>query len=184
MTRRKEDDYKIQKEYPTPRKAIKAYCLTKCEKKDKDNSKRSVAQCLHWKCPLYAYRRGMFRPEVKTLTKAEKKSRIHALQVARRNVIRAEQAIETADKIREEKYRTYKKYIDAVAEKEKLLREAKLKVRQLEEKYDRELEAGLWKSKGELLDGIQNERCQDMVASQDEGSQGIPQEGSDRSGGE
>ena len=93
------------KEVRHPRECIKDYCLYHCEKKEARNSKRSVAECRTFSCPLYPYRLGKLRWEKpdRDLSKAKQAKRIQKLRTARRKVENAETALRSAQENLKEK---------------------------------------------------------------------------------
>ena len=94
-----------QKEVRHPRECIKDFCLYHCEKKEARNSKRSVAECRTFSCPLYPYRLGKLRWEKpdRDLSKAKQAKRIQKLRTARRKVENAETALRSAQENLKEK---------------------------------------------------------------------------------
>ena len=94
-----------QKEVRHPRECIKDFCLYHCEKKEARNSKRSVAECRTFSCPLYPYRLGKLRWEKpdRDLSKAKQAKRIQKLKTARRKVENAETALRSAQENLKEK---------------------------------------------------------------------------------
>ena len=94
-----------QKEVRHPRECIKDFCLYHCEKKEAKNSKRSVAECRTFSCPLYPYRLGKLRWEKpdRDLSKAKQAKRIQKLMAARRKVENAETALRSAQENLKEK---------------------------------------------------------------------------------
>lgn len=94
-----------QKEVRHPRECIKDFCLYHCEKKEARNSKRSVAECRTFSCPLYPYRLGKLRWEKpdRDLSKAKQAKRIQKLMAARRKVENAETALRSAQENLKEK---------------------------------------------------------------------------------
>lgn len=93
------------KEVRHPRECIKDYCLYHCEKKEARNSKRSVAECRTFSCPLYPYRLGKLRWEKpdRDLSKTKQAKRIQKLRTARRKVENAETALRSAQENLKEK---------------------------------------------------------------------------------
>ncbi len=134
-----------KREVPTPRQAIRDYCLMTCPQKEKKNSKRAVVECLERECPLHPYRTGQLRVRSGPLTEGEQRKRIERLEMARRKVTYAENNLRRATETMEFRREVFQKYIDAVEEKKKSLEDAKRKVRQMEEAFNAELEAGIWK---------------------------------------
>ena len=94
-----------QKEVRHPRECIKDFCLYHCEKKEARNSKRSVAECRTFSCPLYPYRLGKLKWEKpdRDLSKAKQAKRIQKLRTARRKVENAETALRSAQENLKEK---------------------------------------------------------------------------------
>ena len=94
-----------QKEVRHPRECIKDFCLYHCEKKEARNSKRSVAECRTFSCPLYPYRLGKLRWEKpdRDLSKAKQAKRIQKLRTARSKVENAETALRSAQENLKEK---------------------------------------------------------------------------------
>lgn len=82
----------------TPKKCIKAYCLNVCthEKKGKGRigSKRDVAECVNYECPLRDYRTGMGRRKKSVISVKTKEERIARLERARYRVAVAERRLE------------------------------------------------------------------------------------------
>lgn len=137
-----------QKEVRHPRECIKDFCLYHCEKKEARNSKRSVAECRTFSCPLYPYRLGKLRWEKpdRDLSKAKQAKRIQKLRTARRKVENAEMALKRAQKDAEAKEQVYKKFLADVEEQKKRLYEAKTYVSELENAfYNKEDPDGLWR---------------------------------------
>ena len=104
------------KEVRHPRECIKDYCLLHCEKKEARNSKRSVAECRTFSCPLYPYRLGKLRWEKpdRDLSKAKQTKRIQKLRTARRKVENAETALRSAQenlKKKRERFDEAKAYV-------------------------------------------------------------------------
>ena len=123
-----------QKEVRHPRECIKDYCLYHCEKKEARNSKRSVAECRTFSCPLYPYRLGKLRWEKpdRDLSKAKQAKRIQKLRTARRKVENAETALRSAQ--------------ENLKEKRERFDEAKAYVKQLETAfYVTEDPDGIWR---------------------------------------
>ena len=122
------------KEVRHPRECIKDYCLYHCEKKEARNSKRSVAECRTFSCPLYPYRLGKLRWEKpdRDLSKAKQAKRIQKLRTARRKVENAETALRSAQ--------------ENLKEKRERFDEAKAYVKQLETAfYVTEDPDGIWR---------------------------------------
>lgn len=122
------------KEVRHPRECIKDFCLYHCEKKEARNSKRSVAECRTFSCPLYPYRLGKLRWEKpdRDLSKAKQAKRIQKLRTARRKVENAETALRSAQ--------------ENLKEKRERFDEAKSYVKQLEVAfYNKEDPDGLWR---------------------------------------
>lgn len=122
------------KEVRHPRECIKDFCLYHCEKKEARNSKRSVAECRTFSCPLYPYRLGKLRWEKpdRDLSKAKQAKRIQKLRTARRKVENAETALRSAQ--------------ENLKEKRERFDEAKAYVKQLEVAfYNKEDPDGLWR---------------------------------------
>ena len=123
-----------QKEVRHPRECIKDFCLYHCEKKEARNSKRSVAECRTFSCPLYPYRLGKLRWEKpdRDLSKAKQTKRIQKLRTARRKVENAEAALRSAQ--------------ENLKEKRERFDEAKAYVKQLEAAfYVTEDPDGIWR---------------------------------------
>ena len=123
-----------QKEVRHPRECIKDFCLYHCEKKEARNSKRSVAECRTFSCPLYPYRLGKLRWEKpdRDLSKAKQAKRIQKLRTARRKVENAETALRSAQ--------------ENLKEKRERFDEAKAYVKQLETAfYVTEDPDGIWR---------------------------------------
>ena len=122
------------KEVRHPRECIKDYCLYHCEKKEARNSKRSVAECRTFSCPLYPYRLGKLKWEKpdRDLSKTKQAKRIQKLRTARRKVENAETALRSAQK--------------NLKEKRERFDEAKAYVKQLEAAfYVTEDPDGIWR---------------------------------------
>lgn len=105
-----------------------------CEKKEARNSKRSVAECRTFSCPLYPYRLGKLRWEKpdRDLSKAKQAKRIQKLRTARRKVENAETALRSAQ--------------ENLKEKRERFDEAKAYVKQLETAfYVTEDPDGIWR---------------------------------------
>lgn len=134
-----------EKDIPTRREAIRDYCLLACERMEKKNSKRAVAECINRECPLHPYRTGTFRIRRGPLTEGEQNNRIKRLELARRKVTYAENNLRRATDTMEFRRGVFQKYIDDVENRKKLLEEAKENVRKMEKAFNDELEAGLWK---------------------------------------
>ena len=173
----------------TPKKSIKNYCLYECEKKGRRYSKRDVAMCTHYRCPLYPYRSGVLRKKVQVYGKTLKNQRLQYLQSARDAVKRAEEKYEEEWKKTEElkierevKAKEKRKSLEAKADliireyrkqtnemmkkREKYLtraidyvNEKKRRVKELEELYDRELELGMWGDPEELYN--EEQECEE-----------------------
>ena len=123
-----------QKEVRHPRECIKDFCLYHCEKKEARNSKRSVAECRTFSCPLYPYRLGKLRWEKpdRDLSKAKQAKRIQKLRAARRKVENAETALRSAQ--------------ENLKEKRERFDDAKAYVKQLEAAfYNKEDPDGIWR---------------------------------------
>lgn len=123
-----------QKEVRHPRECIKDFCLYHCEKKEARNSKRSVAECRTFSCPLYPYRLGKLRWEKpdRDLSKAKQAKRIQKLKTARRKVENAETALRSAQ--------------ENLKEKRERFDDAKAYVKQLEAAfYNKEDPDGIWR---------------------------------------
>lgn len=122
------------KEVRHPRECIKDYCLLHCEKKEARNSKRSVAECRTFSCPLYPYRLGKLKWEKpdRDLSKTKQEKRIQKLRTARRKVENAETALRSAQ--------------ENLKEKRDRFDEAKAYVKQLEAAfYVTEDPDGIWR---------------------------------------
>ena len=122
------------KEVRHPRECIKDFCLYHCEKKEARNSKRSVAECRTFSCPLYPYRLGKLKWEKpdRDLSKAKQAKRIQKLKTARRKVENAETALRSAQ--------------ENLKEKRERFDEAKAYVKQLETAfYVTEDPDGIWR---------------------------------------
>lgn len=131
-------------EVDTPRKCINNYCLRHCEKKDMLNSKRAVAECRFRTCPLHPYRTGQLR-RLGPISKRERERRAQRLRGARRKAT----AIENQVKVYDEKIRKLEVKIAEINEGREAtkaqLRKARERIEQMEEQFDQEMEAGLWK---------------------------------------
>ena len=122
------------KEVRHPRECIKDFCLYHCEKKEARNSKRSVAECRTFSCPLYPYRLGKLKWEKpdRDLSKTKQAKRIQKLRTARRKVENAETALRSAQ--------------ENLKEKRERFDEAKAYVKQLETAfYVTEDPDGIWR---------------------------------------
>lgn len=122
------------KEVRHPRECIKDFCLYHCEKKEARNSKRSVAECRTFSCPLYPYRLGKLKWEKpdRDLSKTKQEKRIQKLRTARRKVENAETALRSAQ--------------ENLKEKRERFDEAKAYVKQLETAfYVTEDPDGIWR---------------------------------------
>lgn len=134
-----------EKDVPTRTQSIRNYCLWCCDRLEKKNSKRAVAECINRECPLHPYRTGAFRIRKGPLTDGEKNKRIERLEVARRKVTYAENNLKRAYETLEFRTSVYQKYVDKVEERKKELEEAKERVKKMEKNFNDELERGLWK---------------------------------------
>ncbi len=133
------------KKIPTPKQAIRDFCLMACERKEKKNSRRAVAECTERECPLHPYRTGQLRARSGPLTEGEQRARIERLEQARRRVTYAENNLRRANDTMAFRREVFQKYVDAVEVRKAELEEARRKVRQMEEAFNAELEGGLWK---------------------------------------
>ena len=130
-----------QKEVRHPRECIKDFCLYHCQKKESKNSKRSVAECRTFSCPLYPYRLGKLRWERpdRDLSKTNQAKRIQKLRMARRKVENAEMALKRAQKDAEAKEQVCR-------ERRERFNEAKQYVLELENAfYNKEDPDGIWR---------------------------------------
>lgn len=130
-----------QKGIKHPRECIADYCLLKCEKKERRNSRRSVSECLTRTCPLWPYRTGKLKwekPE-KDLSEAKQKKRIQKLRLARRKAENAEIALKRAQEEAEAKEQVCR-------ERRERFNEAKQYVLELENAfYNKEDPDGIWR---------------------------------------
>lgn len=133
------------REIPTRTQAIKDFCLMHCQKKDKDNSKRSVAHCLDKKCPLHPYRTGALHKQKGEMSDREKKSWAKRLEAARKQVTYAENNLKRANTTLEFRRGVFQVYVDKVEEAKNRLENAKKNVRDLEVALDEALRGGKWK---------------------------------------
>ena len=134
-----------KKKPETPRRCIRNYCLYQCSRgKEKQYSKREVAECVYRKCPLHPYRTGIWRNDMKPLSNFKKERRITKLRTARRKVDRLEKNMELVDS---QLTRLAEKTAARRKEKQEMqaeLDEAKAYVELVEKQIDEEMEAGLW----------------------------------------
>lgn len=133
-----------EKKFPAAREAIRDYCLMVCEKKDRANSRRAVAECPEIKCPLYAYRTGLFRPERGVVSRTKKSRKILALDTVRKRADKARDNLNAAKRVADRKEDIWKESLREVRNKEKELDEIMEEVRKTEAEFDQELEAGIW----------------------------------------
>lgn len=134
-----------EKDVPSRAQSIKNYCLWRCEKLDKKNSRRAVVECIDRDCPLHPYRTGIFRVRKGPLTDGEKHKRLERLEVARRKVKYAENNLKRANDEAEFRRGVFQKYIDKVEERKEELDKARENVKKMEKAFNDELENGLWK---------------------------------------
>lgn len=134
-----------KKKPETPRRCIRNYCLYQCSRgKEKQYSKREVAECVFRKCPLYPYRTGIWSNDMRPLSNHKKERRIMKLRAARRKADKLTRELELAgaklEKI-DEKRRDQEAVMDSIREE---LDGAKAYVELVEKQIDEEMEAGLW----------------------------------------
>lgn len=128
----------------SPRQCIHRYCLLHCEKMERKNSKRGVAECVIRECPLHPYRTGQLRAKG-PIPPTEKNRRIVRLRTARRKIEKLSRTMgELDEKIKrsEEKTEWYKTQRTQAEEE---MQNAKEKLERIEIQFSDELEQGLWK---------------------------------------
>ena len=132
-------------EIPTPKKAIRDFFLLHCQLKDKENSKRAVAQCLHRKCPLHPYRTGQLRMRYEPMQDGEHKSWAKRLEMARKQVTYAENNLRREIEHLEFRQGVFQNYVDRVEKAKKRVEDAKENVRDIEIAFDEALRGAKWK---------------------------------------
>lgn len=154
----------------TPKKCIKAYCLNVCthEKKGRGRtgSRRDVVECFNRECPLHPYRTGILKARSGPLQAKNKSDRIAWLEreryrvtVAERRLSEAEESLSRlSERVQTKRKELQKKYEDELEKIQKQLeakqraveiakenlKERREAVRKLEERFNEELEAGIW----------------------------------------
>lgn len=135
---------KKKRDVLTPKQSIKQYCLLVCTKKDKENSKRAVSDCLYRTCPLYPYRKGQYKSQKGPFSENEIKRRVRRLEQARKQVVYAENALKRAEETLEFRREVFQRYVDALEAAKKRVEDSKEKVRQLEINFNEDLGSVRW----------------------------------------
>lgn len=158
----------------TPKKSIKSYCLMWCNRKERKNSKKDVARCPEYRCPLYPYRFGLLKRKTRPISEITKTNRLEELIKAQKQVENAElrvksewkklESLKIERKVREEEKRKLMEYgikreikeyraktKELVREQESRYKNAELRLEKLKERFDKmddlcrmEIESGLW----------------------------------------
>lgn len=163
---------------PTPKKAIRSYCLFHCTEKGRIGSKRDLTECPHIKCPLFPYRTGQLKGRRGAYTEKGKQAKIQRLEQARKWLHSAEKKVSAArDEVAARKRkgediirRMEEEHKEAVRCQENInrgrvdtalnhLKQAEDHVeyrmrflRDLEERFNDELQRGLWGTDESLVD--------------------------------
>ena len=135
----------VDREIPTRSQAIKDFCLLHCQKKDKKNSKRAVAECLNRKCPLHPYRTGVLRQRREPMTEGEHKSWARRLELARKKVTYAENNLRRETEHMEFRRGVFQNYVGRVESAKKRVEDAKKTVNEIEIAFDNALRGAKWK---------------------------------------
>lgn len=143
VTQLKDYDTKIK----TPKKCIRDYCLMRCDRDKRLNSKRDVVECVLTECPLHPYRTGQLKGRRGPISENTKRNRIARLERARYYVTTAEKAVKKVEEQLQRRKNEVKDYEGRLRKAERKVDDRKKAVRKLEILFNDELEAGIWNSK-------------------------------------